>query len=573
MTDEARQHTQSQEPATEPSDPQARADRAAASLPVLSLRHELKTWLGLARAAATVGLVLGAIFLLLEIIRAFLTLHELNAYLGYAFIGLLAGVGLWAWVRLRSAFLEFPPVLIPPDVIEPKSATVSELYGYTDYLAAFTDRLSQNSLIEAGKQATLAEVSRTLAGLSRRRPKREELLTEIELAEGEITPVLDRIDSLAQQQVSTCVRDVMLGVTLSPFRSADLAIVLYRNGRMILGIAHLYNSRPRLQEQLRVLADVGSVVATVQILNFGEKFIEQLGEGIPGIGSIAGDVAQGVGAGLMTSVAGGSAIQRCRAYRGWNKVEAQATIRSRSREFFRSVKDIYRDDVAPSLRTLSGVVLEKVVDALDTAWRNMGEFVVEPVVRSGNAAAKSTGRHGAQAWAKAKDVATSGWTVAASMKEPLTRVGSAVVRETEEHGAVVWEKAKDAATSGWTAAASMKEPLTRVGSAVAKEAGEHGAVAWEKTKVGSSRVWSALVVGSKRATRAAAAVVRGASRWRRSADADTAGVAEPEKHARRRKRKRPPQIQPATKNPEDVGSQETTTPTGSEGGSDPDAHT
>ena len=79
MTDEARQHTQSQEPATEPSDPQARADRAAASLPVLSLQHELKTWLGLARAAATVGLVLGAIFVLLEIIRAYLTLHELNA--------------------------------------------------------------------------------------------------------------------------------------------------------------------------------------------------------------------------------------------------------------------------------------------------------------------------------------------------------------------------------------------------------------------------------------------------------------------------------------------------------------
>ena len=73
----------------------------------------------------------------------------------------------------------------------------------------------------------------------------------------------------------------MIAVVLSPFRSADLLVVLYRNGQMILRLAQLYQTRPAPVEQLRIVRDVLAVVATVNLLNFTEKFVEQLFERVP----------------------------------------------------------------------------------------------------------------------------------------------------------------------------------------------------------------------------------------------------------------------------------------------------
>ena len=85
----------------------------------------------------------------------------------------------------------------------------------------------------------------------------------------------------------------MLGVTLSPFRAVDLAVVIYRNAAMVFRIMSFYNSRPLLSEQVLILRDAFSVVDTVNYLNFGEKLIEQLFSRVPWIGQAVDDFAQG----------------------------------------------------------------------------------------------------------------------------------------------------------------------------------------------------------------------------------------------------------------------------------------
>lgn len=403
-----------------------------AALPVLSLQNELKTWLGFARAGATVLLVLLAVFLLLEILRAYLTLYELNAYLGFGFVVLLIFVAAWAAAKLWFALLQFPRALNPPAVVDWDHPSPREAHRYLVYLVAFTDRLSRNVVLEDGRRRALAEVSQKLIDVKGEHSQHNDVLREVKLAENEIASALDPVDLLARNEVTTCVRDVMLAVTLSPFRSADLLIVLYRNARMIVRIVHLYNSRPRLREQVRVIGDVVAIVATVNVLNFGEKFIEQLAEGIPGIGRVAGDIAQGVGAGLMTFVAGESAIARCRAFRGWDKVEVQRNIGAHSQAFMKDVRAIYQRNIAPQMQTLSGAVVDKVSSAFDNAWETMGDFVVEPVARTGGVVAGGTVKGSARAWALTKRGLSRAWSATSAASKRAMVAPRSMFRRTRD---------------------------------------------------------------------------------------------------------------------------------------------
>ena len=84
------------------------------------------------------------------------------------------------------------------------------------------------------------------------------------------------------------MRDVMLAVTLSPYKSADLLVVVYRNFVMVGRIIRIYNARPSVAGQMRVFSDIFSVVATVNYLNMGRNLIEALASHVPGIGQIHG---------------------------------------------------------------------------------------------------------------------------------------------------------------------------------------------------------------------------------------------------------------------------------------------
>ncbi len=99
-----------------------------------------------------------------------------------------------------------------------------------------------------------------------------------------IKPLLNTLDEKAETHVQNSVRDVMLGTILSPYKAADLLIVLYRNLVMVKKITTTYNSRPRFREHLRIMLDTVSVVATVNFINMGKNVVECLGSIVPFIG-------------------------------------------------------------------------------------------------------------------------------------------------------------------------------------------------------------------------------------------------------------------------------------------------
>ena len=192
------------------------------------------------------------------------------------------------------------------------------------------------------------------------------------------------------------MRDVMVGVTLSPYKAADLLIVLYRNLIMVGQIIHVYNARPRFRQQLSIYADIVRVIATVNYLNMGRNLIEGLGSHVPGIGRFVDDIAQGMGAGFMTTVVGHAAMDRCRAFRPWNETQAKDSLRRRAAAFYGDVKDTFWVDVWPTIRSRAGAAAgdlrDKIASALDETGNAIGSFVKVPVnaaVYAGNAAGKA----------------------------------------------------------------------------------------------------------------------------------------------------------------------------------------
>jgi len=165
-----------------------------------------------------------------------------------------------------------------------------------------------------------------------------------------------------------------------------------------------------LREQLHILRDVGAIVATVNFLNYGSKLLQNLAETVlPVLGRFTDDLAQGVGAGLLTSVAGHATIDRCRAFRGWNEAEAKETLRSKLKDFAADLKDVVTTDLFAKIRkpveaqtpwssaspeTMSRV-REGLATALDDTAAVMDTFVRRPVVVAGQgvaAAGKASGR-------------------------------------------------------------------------------------------------------------------------------------------------------------------------------------
>lgn len=358
-------------------------------------------WRGVRNAAIIVGVAL-SFFAVIELIRAFETLQAVHPVLGYGFLALL-GLGLLYLVaRCAMVMGRTPAALIAPAIGDPATADAPALRRYACYVRALLRRLSQNpGLSEQARQEAAEELTRLRAALAER-PDAGALRAALQQAESlTIRPAMDDLDRRAEREVRTCVRDVMLGVTLSPWRSADLLVVVYRNTAMVLRIIRTYNSRPALKEQFLIVRDVLAIVATVNFLNFGSRLLQNLTASVPFLGRLSDDIAQGVGAGLLTSVAGHAAVDRCCSYRGWDRATAQETMRRKLAGFFRDVRDIVIRDIVPDLRRpIEAQVPEQgrkpellsragdgIQKALDETADVMDLFIGKPVVAAGRGVA------------------------------------------------------------------------------------------------------------------------------------------------------------------------------------------
>lgn len=306
------------------------------------------------RAVRTAFLVVGValvFFACVEVVQAFETLYGLHPLVGYAFAAVLAAGITGAGVRYALTVFA-RPVVVPPHVRpDLMNAGAHEVRSYAAHILRLLRRLSRNGNLGIDQRERITDgilmVEQSAAGWA----DRTQLAQTISRCEIDILqPAMDSLDDKARGEVRRCVRDVMVGVTLSPWRSVDLWVVVYRNLRMVLALVRIYNSRPRTREQFLILRDVLTVVATVNYLNLGSRLLQNLASGVPILGRFADDIAQGVGAGILTSVAGHAAVSRCGAVRAWDICEAEASIHAKLRTFMGDVKGIIADDIVPQLR-------------------------------------------------------------------------------------------------------------------------------------------------------------------------------------------------------------------------------
>ncbi|MHC4526179.1 MAG: DUF697 domain-containing protein, partial [Planctomycetota bacterium] len=271
----------------------------------------LKTIWKLIRTAVIVIGVLLTFFAVLEILRAFQILHEMHPVAGYVFLAVVLGLLLWCIIYFWANMAVFPKALRPPRIDDVQAATDRQLKKYIQYLKRFLQRLIANPNLTDDDRSQITNALSQLESQSvADRTSMLNLIISIE--DNHIKPVLKTLDAAAAKQVRASMRDIMVGVTLSPYKSADLLIVLYRNLVMVVRIVKVYRVRPALSEQLRIFSDIINIIATVNYINMGKNLIEGLGSKVPGIGRFVDDIAQGIGAGFMTTITGHAAMDRCR---------------------------------------------------------------------------------------------------------------------------------------------------------------------------------------------------------------------------------------------------------------------
>ncbi|MDA0578636.1 MAG: YcjF family protein [Verrucomicrobia bacterium] len=340
-------------------------------------------------------------FVTVEFLRAYVILRDVHPMLGGIF-AMALGLGalmllLWYLGTMGSR----PQVLHAPVGVEPATAAGRPLRAYARFQVRLMRRLAANPNLEADLQERLQRqterLREALAAGDEAADLRRCVLDAEELA---IAPALVPLDQQARQEVARGVRDVMLAVTLSPWRSADLVVVFYRNVRMVMRLAAIYNSRPPLREQGAIVRDVFMVVASVNIFNYGSNLLQNLTSSVPLLGRFADDIAEGVGAGLMTSVTGHAALGRCRSYGRWNQEEAENSIRRKLREFLDDVKCIVVSDVLQRIRKpveaqvpaasrpprLQEEIRQGVTTAIDETSSIMDALIFRPVTTVGRTA-------------------------------------------------------------------------------------------------------------------------------------------------------------------------------------------
>lgn len=329
-------------------------------------------------------LAFAGLFFLLEVIRAGQTLYDLHPIAGWIFGIVLAFLGLWFLIRLAWVLFCRPPLLIPPKIPEMTEASTVELHRYGRYLVNYLARLSENPALPSDRRQMAKEGREKLESSMQSAHDAKNLLAVISTAESEsLRPVVDHLDGLARRHVRTAMRDVMIGVTLSPWRAVDLWMVFYRNVMMVTDIIRTYNHRPRLREQAAIYRDILAIVAAVNFLSMGKNLLEGLCARVPGVGRFLDDIVQGMGAGFLTAVAGHAALDRCRSIRRWDRRAATSALGMQAAGFYSDVRDTFQQDILPAvLRRIgdsSRETVDKIVSAINETGSMVSDFVKVPL--------------------------------------------------------------------------------------------------------------------------------------------------------------------------------------------------
>jgi uncharacterized membrane protein YcjF (UPF0283 family) len=336
----------------------------------------LRRWLRWLYSFVLVAGVVLTLFAVLEVLRAYQALRDLHPGVGYGFLALIAALAAWLVYRTAVLLLFHRPPLSVPAMEDRETAAAADLMKFARYLARYAERLLENTSLEPELRDGVRGKSDALRDRLLHETEHEALLEVINATESTvIAPLLANLDEQANKHVRAGVRDVTLGVAVSPYHSLDILVVLYKNFAMLRRVILTYQTRPGLRAQVSTFRDILRVVATVNVLNVTSRLVEGVLSKLPGIGRVTDDIAQGLGAGLMTSIAGHAAMVRCRAFRGWDEEEAKATLMRNLAGFYSDVRGILLKDVLPLIRRSSTSVTRKTWDALVSALNSVGTTI------------------------------------------------------------------------------------------------------------------------------------------------------------------------------------------------------
>jgi len=343
-------------------------------------------WRIIRTAILVIGVLL-SFLALVEVLHVYVILRDAYSPLGYAFLLLITVGFIWFLIYIFLGIKKWPRVLTPPNIGDFTSASQHKLKSYCRYLIRYFERLTQNPHLTADDINLVRQNVFELERLIESDQQSTILLEKIdEVEKKSIEPLLSKLNEKAEAEVRKCVRDIMLGVTLNPFRAVDLIIVIYRNASMVIGVFGIYNSRPLLSEQMLIIRDILRIVATVNYMNYGQKLTEQLISSTPIIGRASGELAQGFGAGLLTSLAGHSAVYRCSAYRPWNQEISVQTMSTHAKTFMNDVSNILIQDVFPLIKnklfsTIPTEQIQKMIKAISTAVDEATERLIADLIK------------------------------------------------------------------------------------------------------------------------------------------------------------------------------------------------
>lgn len=132
----------------------------------------------------------------------------------------------------------------------------------------------------------------------------------------EVVRLLDRevmapLDSRAYQMVLRAARDTAVATALSPAAVVDLAVVLWRNLKLVREIAALYGARPGYVGSLKLLRRMLANIAVAGVAESAHHVaVEALGGSLAA--AISTRMGQGVINGLLTARVGVTAMHLCR---------------------------------------------------------------------------------------------------------------------------------------------------------------------------------------------------------------------------------------------------------------------
>lgn len=256
------------------------------------------------------GLVL-TFFAVLEVVRAFDILHDLHHLAGYLFLLAVAGLVFYVVFQILGIF-RFKKSLVPPN-IEKYSDRKKFIKRYQYFAFNVIGRFSENEELPAAVKPLLDKSRIELNEIANHE---NELSVWVENFEDtHFQPVISHLDRMAEKIISDNVGLVTISTALSPYKSLDLYIVLARNFRMVNKIIRVYRTSPSLRETAGIFYDIFKVVAAVNILNSMNNLWAGLGRHVPIVGSYGAAVSEGLFSGLLTSVTGHAAKDRCRTYR------------------------------------------------------------------------------------------------------------------------------------------------------------------------------------------------------------------------------------------------------------------